>query len=109
MGYTAILESGSDTVVMRISEMSNLFEDSDGLTPSIGLKFLIDGQESYNIMAMDGFVASGEWNFFEPALTNRLFVFDDTDEAQYIMDETLRKKLTEGNSRPFGLAISHIA
>merc|ERR1712156_831431 len=86
LGYTALFEEGSDTVLMRISETNNLFEDSDGLTPSIGLKFLIDGQESYNIMGMNSFVASGEWNFFEPDLTNRLQPFDVSDPKQYIMD-----------------------
>lgn len=60
-------------------------------------------------MAMESFVASGDWNFFDPVLTNRLSVFDDTTEAGYIMQNTLQKKLVEGNGRPFGLAISHIA
>ena len=109
LGYTALFEEGSDTVLMRISETNNLFEDSDGLTPSIGIKFLIDGQESYNIMGMNSFVASGEWNFFEPDLTNRLQPFDVSDPKQYIMDQTVRKKMTEGNQRPFALAIGHIA
>jgi len=43
LGYTAIYESGSDTVVLRISEMANLFDGSTGLTPSVAIKFLIDG------------------------------------------------------------------
>ena len=109
LGYTALFDEGSDTVVMRISETNNLFDDSDGLTPSIGLKFLIDGQESYNIVAMESFVASGDWNFFDPNLTNRLKPFNTDNEAEYIMDQTARKKMVEGNQRPFATSISHIA
>ena len=97
MNLTAIYESGSDTVLMRISETANLFEDSDGLTPSIALKFLIDGQESYNIFGMQALTASGDWNFFDPNLSNRLDPLDTSVEAGYITDQTLRKKMVEGN------------
>jgi len=30
-------------------------------------------------------------------------------DTGYIMDQTLRKKLTEGSQQPFGTALSHIA
>jgi len=108
LGYTAIYESGSDTVVLRISEMANLFDESPGLTPSVALKFLIDGEESYNIMAMQSFLPSESWNFFDADLSNRLKPFDVEDTTGYIMDQTLRKKMVEASQRPFGLAISHI-
>ena len=108
MNLTAIYESGSDTVLMRISETANLFEDSDGLTPSIALKFLIDGQESYNIFGMQALTASGDWNFFDPNLSNRLPPLDTSVEAGYITDQTLRKKMVEGNQRPLAVGISHI-
>uniref|UniRef100_A0A7S3I4L1 Uncharacterized protein n=3 Tax=Choreotrichia TaxID=141411 RepID=A0A7S3I4L1_9SPIT len=108
LGYTAIYESGSDTVILRISEMANLFDGSTGLTPSVGLKFLIDGQESYNIMAMEGFLPTESWNFLDAQLTNRLKPFDTTTETGFIMDQTFRKKLVEASQRPFGLGIGHI-
>ena len=101
--------SGSDTVVMRLSEQSNLFEGSNGLTPSIGLKFLRDDVKSENIMAMQSMVPSGDWNFFNPDLTNRLRPFDTTDRTEYIMDQTVRKKLVEAQHRPFSIGISNIA
>lgn len=108
LGYTAIYESGSDTVVLRISEMANLFEDSTGLTPSVAIKFLIDDQESYNLFAMEGFMPTESWNFLDAQLTNRLKPFDTETDAGYIMDQTFRKKITEASMRPFGVAISHI-
>jgi len=43
-------------------------------------------------------------------LTTRVKPFDPTaNNMEYIMDETLRKKMVEGNPRPFGLAVGHIA
>lgn len=94
---------------MRLSEAMNLHEASPGLTPSIALKFLIDGRRSVNLMAMESFISSNSWNFLEASLSNRLPIFDTTTEQGYIMDQTLRKKLTEGSQRPFALGISHIA
>ena len=41
----------SDTVLLRFSESGNLHEESEGLTPSVALKFLRDGTKSANIVA----------------------------------------------------------
>lgn len=109
LGYSGIYESGSNTVIMRLSDSMNLYEGSPGLTPSIALKFLIDGTHSRNVMAMESFVSSNSWNFLEPHLSNRLPMFDTSTAQGYIMDQTLRKKMTEGSQRPFALATSHIA
>lgn len=108
-GYTGIFESGSDTVIMRLSEAANLYDGSTGLTPGIALKFLVDGTSSQNLMAMESFVASNSWNFLGASLKNRVPQFDTSTAQGYIMDQTLRKKMTEGSQRPFGLAIGHIA
>mmetsp|Transcript_7251 Transcript_7251/g.8393 ORF Transcript_7251/g.8393 Transcript_7251/m.8393 type:complete len:93 (-) Transcript_7251:819-1097(-) len=43
MGLSGVYGTGSDSVVMRISEMANLYDGSTGLTPSVAFKFLIDG------------------------------------------------------------------
>lgn len=89
--------SGSDSVIVRISEASNLFEGSTGLTPSVAVKFLVDGEESYNLFAMESFMPSDTWNFLEPQLTSRLEAFDTSTDTGYIMDQTLRKKMVEGS------------
>jgi len=106
--YTGIYGSGTDTLLLRISQASNLYDNSNGLTPSMALKFLIDGEESENILVQQSFLPSGSWNFFDADLTNRLPAFDTTTEAGYIMDQTFRKKITEATNRPFALAIGHI-
>ena len=110
-GYTGILGSGSDSVIMRLSESSNLHAGSHGLTPSVAFKFLVDGTRSQNIFASSGFLPSGSWNFFENPLSNRLEPFSsDAPEgsAEWILSETFQKKMVEGNSRPFALGVSPV-
>jgi len=75
----------------------------------MALKFLVDGDESQNILVQKSFEPTGSWNFFDAELTNNLPQFDATTEAGYIMDQTFRKKISEGSKRPFGLAVSQIA
>ena len=96
-------------MLMRLSQASNLSEHSDGLTPSIALKWLVDGWWSQNLLAMEKFTSSGQWNFLGPRLTTRLPAFDTSTETGYILDQTLRKKLTDRTHRPFALAVEHLA
>ena len=51
-GFSGIYGSGSETVLLRLSQTSNLTEDANGLHPSIALKFLVDGEQSTNVVAM---------------------------------------------------------
>lgn len=94
---------------MRLSETQNLTKLSTGLHPSIALKFLVDSFASDNIVAMESFIPSNSWDFFDATLSNRVPEFDLNDKAQYIMDQTLRKKMVEGAMRPFGTGVGHIA
>ena len=64
-GFTGFYETGSDKVLMRISEAQNLNEFSTGLTPAAAFKFFIDGKESENILVQSSFLQSNSWNFFE--------------------------------------------
>lgn len=57
---------------MRLSETGFLTEFSKGLQPSLGFKFLRDGAESVNTVAMSSFSQSNSWNFFEEPLRNRV-------------------------------------
>ena len=54
-GLTGIYASGSDAVIMRISETETINALSKGSHPSIALKFLIDGMASTNIFGMESF------------------------------------------------------
>jgi len=93
--------------LLRLSQTSNLTEDAppNGLHPSIALKFLVDGEAATNIVAMQAMVASGDWNFLGPVLTNRLKGFDTSVQPGYISDQTLRKKIIEATRSPFSMGI----
>jgi len=65
-GYTGIYKYGSDASILRLSQTANVSKETKGLTPSLALKFLIDGRPSDNIVAMHDFNPNeGSWNFFE--------------------------------------------
>jgi len=112
-GFTGIYATGSDTVVMRISETQNLYEGASGLTPSVAFKFLIDGEDSRNIFGMNSFRQGKSWNFFENPLTNRVLTreeFAEMDESvDEIMKDTMFKKMVEANGSPFATAVAIIA
>jgi len=67
--FSGIYCTGSDTVIMRMSESRNLTEKSTGLLPSMAFKFLIDGIKSENLFAMANFTGKDvegktSWDFF---------------------------------------------
>lgn len=105
-GYTGIYETGSDHVIMRVSEAQNLTELSKGLTPSAAFKFFVDGMQSQNLLVQNSFSESDSWNFFEKPLANRVTPFNETDNP--IEFKTVHLKLTESKNLPYGLAIGHI-
>lgn len=91
---------------MRLSETRNLTPASNGLTPAIAFKFLIDGVRSENLFAMANFDGKDEndrtsWDFFHRQLSNRVRRFPDRCER-----DTIEKKLIEGSSRPYAAAVS---
>ena len=111
-GFTGIYASGSDTAIMRLSETNNLYDGSTGLTPSMAIKFLRDGDESANLLAMKTFRQTNSWNFFENDLDNRVMTRKDLwnlDSAGEIMQDTFFKKMVEGSNRPFGVAVANAA
>ena len=55
MGLTGIYATGSDHVIMRMSETNNLTYASKGLLPGVAFKFLIDNGKSENLLAMNNF------------------------------------------------------
>ena len=84
-GYTGMLGSTGENIIMRLSETGMLHEESGGLTPSVAFKFLRDGTFSDNIVAMPSFGASTSWNFFEKPMLTRVTPFEeDSIEAQTI-------------------------
>ena len=96
----------SDTVLLRFSESLNLHEESEGLTPSVALKFLRDGTRSANIVAQSSFKNSGSWNFFKEPFKTRIEGFDPVDDRLWI--ETLQRKLFNGAHKPFVMSVSQV-
>ncbi len=106
-GYSGIYSTGSDKVIMRVSEAQVVTEASNGLTPSAAFKFMIDGKESQNLLLQNSFMASGSYNFFKEPLANRVAPFDP--EEHEVQFNTVHRKMLESNAMPYGTAISHVA
>jgi hypothetical protein len=83
--------TGSEEVIMRLSETRNLTKYSTGLLPSAAFKFLVDGKESRNIVSMPSFEPSESWNFFESPLKTR--VEPITEESNKCMFNTVIRKI----------------
>ena len=106
--YPGLYESGSDSVIMRLSETANQSSETKGLTPSVALKFLTGGELSANILAMNSMAANeGSWNFFEKTMKTRVPAF--TKEDNPIEFETFHRKLLHGTPCPYALAVGHLA
>ncbi len=94
-GYSGIYKEGSKNVIMRVSEAQVVTTASTGLTPSAAFKFLIDEQESQNLLVQNSFTASNSWNFFKEPLANRVAPFDP--EEHEIEFNTVHRKILEVN------------
>ena len=85
-------------------------DESDGLLPSLAIKFLIDYQKSENLFAMPNLTGlyenedTGElepsWDFFRAPMKNRVDRF--TEECEL---STVEKKMIEGNPFPYVTSI----
>ena len=72
MGLSGIYATGSDHVIMRLSETNNLTEASKGLLPGAAFKFLIDNEKSENLLAMHSMRSNWEWDFFARPMSSRI-------------------------------------
>jgi len=80
--FSGIYEQGSQHAILRLSETRNLTEYSEGLLPSLAIKFLIDNKKSENLFAMPNMTGmyedeeTGEmepsWDFFKAPLKSRV-------------------------------------
>lgn len=105
-GYSGIYSTGSDHVIMRLSETKNLTEHSTGLNPGVALKFLLDGIKSENLHAMSNFTGVDEqgntsWDFFHRPFANRVERFPDSCER-----DTVERKMIEASNRPYATGVS---
>jgi hypothetical protein len=106
-GYTGIFADGSENIIMRLSDSVNQTPDSEGLMPSLALKFPIKGYKSTNVFAMPSFEPSDSWDFFAEPFRNRVEPFNAVDNPIDVL--TTQKKLVEGNRFPFAQGFHDIA
>lgn len=128
LGYSGIYATGSDYIIMRLSEMMLLHEDSSGLRPAVAFKFLRDGTESDNIVTLPSRSgrstfrdaesdnidtltslkrSGGSWNFLEPSLKTR--VTNENYGRNSCEDRTVKVKLLEGSQWAFSCGVGNIA
>ena len=104
--YSGLYADGSEHVLMRLSETTNLNDTSGGLLPSVALKFLIAGGESENLVAMPSFEPSSSWNFFEAPMRTR--VEPITKESNECLYDTVVAALATATETPFACGVGHI-
>ena len=104
MGYTGIYASGSKTAIVRLSQTSILTQHSEGLFPSMAIKFLIDGKLSKNLFALPNMRGTDNWDFFGQDMKSRVEPISIKDMP--IEVETIIQKNIEGSNRPFATAVS---
>jgi len=69
--YTGVF-TGSSNGIIRMSMASKPDPAENKTTPGIGLKFLRDGIDSGNLVAMFGVDGQPEWNFFKNNFSNHI-------------------------------------
>ena len=84
-------------------------EDSTGLLPAVAVKALRDGARSQNVLGMPSFHPTDSWNFFENDFINRVEPFDENDEVDQMLLDTIIEKLVAGDNQPFSTAIGQFA
>ena len=104
--FSGMYEKGSHHAILRLSETRNLSEASEGLLPSLAIKFLIDYKKSENLFGMPNLTGLYEdeetgdmepsWDFFKAPMKNRVDRF--TEECEL---DTVEWKMREANPFPY--------
>ncbi len=114
--FTGIFESGAEQVLARFSLAKPPTIDmakpvNNNFTPGMGLKVLLDGRDSLNIMAMKSLDGQKEQNIFEHTFTNVL-----PPPASGIVSYLLSRSFTGGlnqlgavDPNPLVLPLKHLA
>ena len=108
-GYTGFYETGFEHGYLRFSQTLPLMDDSTGLLPAVAVKALRYGGGSQNIMGMPSFHPTTSWNFFNADMSNRVEPFDENDEDDKMLLDTIIEKLIAGDNQPFSTAVENFA
>ena len=74
-GYSGVF-TGSQNVIIRMSLASQPDPDELKTTPGIAIKFLRDGVDSGNMVAMFSVDGQQSWNYFKNNFTNHIPALD---------------------------------
>jgi hypothetical protein len=105
--YTGLFETGADFGILRMSESLFLAKDAmdnQRFSPSVAIKFLVDGAKSVNLMTQVSFGGVEEDYFFENDFTTQ-----PPRSTNQCMRDTIEKKFAEASMFPFSTATGHIA
>lgn len=91
-GYTGLLQSVNKHSLIRLSAAAS-FDTSEtkasgaynNFTPGFGLKILVDGQFSKNLVAMYDTSKQDSWDFFEHNFTNNFDIDENTPFAKRLV------------------------
>ena len=108
-GYTGFYETGFEHGYLRFSQTLPLMDDSTGLLPAVAVKALRNEARSQNIMGMPSFHPTTSWNFFNADMSNRVEPFDENDEDDKMLLDTIIEKLIAGDNQPFSTAVGNFA
>lgn len=107
--YTGFYETGFEHGYLRFSQTLPLFDDSTGLLPAVAIKALRDGARSQNVFGMPSFEPTSSWNFFDADMVNRVEPFDENNETEAMLLDTIIEKLIAGDNQPFSTAVGNFA
>lgn len=88
-GYSGFYAEGSTNAYIRFSQTVNLTTESNGLLPSLAIKFLRTGDMSVNLFAMPSFKETDSWDFFDNTMMSRLAPFVPADDEGNQNDQEL--------------------
>ena len=107
--YTGIFK-GADHGLIRMSSAAKPDEKSQPLAPGFGLKFLRDGVDSANLVAMFGVNGTpGDWNFFKKDFTTHIGEAEGVRSAERTGIEATACKFTQATSYIQQVGLSDMA
>ena len=104
VAYTGFWEEGSDYCVVRLSDASFLlepFEDTESFTPSAGIKFMVSGDSSRNLLLQFNFDGTSDPYFFANDLSTHM----QRSENQANID-TIERKFADSTEYTFQVGTS---
>jgi len=105
--YTGLFEDGADFGIVRLSESQFIAQDAmdaNRFSPSVALKFFVDGKKSRNLLTQVNFDGVEDGYFFENNFTNH-----PPRSTNECMQKTVEKKFADASMFTFSTGTSHLS